>query len=113
MFPGFLYLQQKDLMILSQMRPMGPERTCQLVHYFAEEGTDPDRVEAWIDLWERTFTEDGDATAVQQEGLKVGMIERNRLLAPRETPLVFFNGLVIDAYRSYLDTPPTAVQAAE
>lgn len=112
-FPGLLYLQQDGLMILSQMRPTAPERTCQLVHYFAEEGTDPKQVEDWIDLWKRTFTEDGDATAVQQEGLRVGMVERNRLLEPKEAPLLFFNRLIVDAYRTYLDAPPAAAQAAE
>ena len=114
MYPGFLYLQQGEIMILSQMRPTAPERTCQLVHYFAEKDADLDRVEQWIDLWEQTFTEDGDATAVQQEGLRVGIVERNRLLAPKERPLLFFNGLIVQAYRDYLSTPPSAsVQAAE
>ncbi len=114
MYPGFLYLQQGEIMILSQMRPTGPETTRQLVHYFAEEGADPDRVDRWIDLWEQTFTEDGDATAVQQEGLRVGVVGRNRLLIPRERPVVLFNGLIIEAYRKYLDQLPAAsVQAAE
>jgi len=114
MFPGFLYLQQGEIMILSQMRPTAPERTCQVVHYFAEKGADPDRVEQWIDLWEQTFSEDGEATAVQQEGLRVGIVERNRLLEARERSLLFFNGQIIKAYRNYLSIPPvTSVQAAE
>ena len=97
-FPGLLILQQDDLMILSQMRPTGPETTEQKVHYFAENGADPERVEAWIELWEQTFTEDGEAVAIQQEGLRTGAIPRNRLMPNREQAVVFFNGLVIDAY---------------
>jgi choline monooxygenase len=97
-FPGLLILQQDDLMILSQMRPLGPETTEQKVHYFAENGADPERVEAWIELWEKTFTEDGEAVAIQQEGLRTGAIARNRLMPNREEAVVFFNGLVIDAY---------------
>jgi phenylpropionate dioxygenase-like ring-hydroxylating dioxygenase large terminal subunit len=97
-FPGLLILQQDELMILSQMRPIGTEVTEQKVHYFAEAGADPDRVEEWIALWEQTFGEDGEAVAIQQEGLRTGAIARNRLMPNREEAVVFFNGLVIDAY---------------
>jgi nitrite reductase/ring-hydroxylating ferredoxin subunit len=97
-FPGFLFLQQDELMILSQMRPLGPEVTEQKVHYFAPKGSDPQRVEDWIELWEQTFAEDGEAVAIQQSGLRTGIIERNRLLPGREEAVLFFNGLVIDAY---------------
>ena len=113
LFPGFLILQQDDLMILSQMRPTGPEETCQTVHYFAEAGSDPTRVEDWIALWEQTFTEDGDATAVQQEGLRAGCVERNRLLGAREAAVLFFNRLTCCAYEGFLDAPrPSARDAA-
>ena len=111
-FPGFLYLQQADLMILSQMRPTGPETTRQVVHYFAEDGSDPELVEAWIDLWEQTFTEDGDATAIQQVGLRVGILERNRLLYVRERPVLFFNKLIVDAYKRYFDGEPVSPAVA-
>jgi len=110
-FPGFLYLQQDDLMILSQMRPTGPETTRQTVHYFSENGAGIERVEKWIELWEQTFTEDGNATAIQQEGLRTGIMDRNRLLPPREQAVVFFNRNTVDAYGRYLDPTPTAAAA--
>jgi phenylpropionate dioxygenase-like ring-hydroxylating dioxygenase large terminal subunit len=97
-FPGMLCLQQDDLMILSQMRPSGPETTEQKVHYFAQAGADPSRIADWIELWEQTFSEDGAAVAIQQEGLRTGAIERNRLMPSREEAVLFFNGLVIGAY---------------
>ena len=102
-FPGFLFLQQDDLMILSQMRPTGPERTCQVVDYFAEAGSDPARVDEWIGLWEQTFTEDGDATVVQQEGLRTGAVARNRLVGSREAAVLFFNRLTCEAYKAHFD----------
>lgn len=110
-FPGFLYLQQDDLMILSQMRPTGPETTQQMVHYFIQDGADIERVEQWIELWEQTFTEDGNATAIQQEGLRTGIMDRNRLLPPREQAVVFFNRNTIDAYARYLSPSPAAAVA--
>ena len=88
-------------MILSQMRPLSAETTEQKVHYFAERGTDPDRVAQWIALWEQTFSEDGAAVAIQQEGLRTGAIKRNRLMPNREEAVVFFNGLVLDAYEKH------------
>ena len=103
-FPGFLILQQDDLMILSQMGPTGPETTRQTVHFLSEVGADPDRVERWIDLWEQTFTEDGDATAVQQQGMRTGFAKRNRLVASREAPVFHFNKLIAASYRTYLET---------
>lgn len=103
-YPGFLILQQDDLMILSQMRPVAPERTEQRIDYFAEAGADPDRVEAWIELWEQTFTEDGAATVVQQEGFRTGAVERNRLMRPQEESVFFFNALTCRAYERHLNT---------
>ena len=111
-YPGFLILQQQGLMILSQMRPTGPETTCQRIDYFAETGSDQRRLEDWIALWEQTFTEDGDATVIQHEGLRAGRVERNRLLGAREEAVLFFNRLICRAYREHLDPPrPSAREA--
>ncbi len=107
-FPGGLILQQDDLMILSQMRPLGPERTEQQVDYFAEEGADSARVEAWVALWEQTFSEDGAATAIQQEGFRTGAIERSRLMRPREEAVFFFNKTTCQAYERHLAQPTAA-----
>lgn len=110
-FPGRVYLQQDDLMIIAQMRPTGPESVQQIVHYFAEEGADPGRVDQWVDLWEKTFTEDGDATAVQQQVIRTGATTRNRLVPSREQAVVRFTGWIYDAYRRCLDTAPARAAA--
>ncbi len=101
-FPGRVYLQQRDLMIISQMRPTGPESTEQLTHFFVEDGADSDRVERWIELWDRTFREDCDAASVQQRVLRTGATTRNRLVPSREESLIHFNGWIIDSYRRQL-----------
>ncbi|OED48994.1 aromatic ring-hydroxylating oxygenase subunit alpha [Leisingera sp. S232] len=97
-FPGLLMLQHDDLMILSQMRPLGPETTEQRVDYFAQKGTSPERVQQWIELWEETFAEDGEAVSMQQKGLRTHALERNRLLPDREEAVLFFNSLIVNAY---------------
>ena len=97
-FPGLLMLQHNDLMILSQMRPIGPETTEQRVDYFAQKGTSPERVQEWIELWEATFAEDGMAVSMQQKGLRTHALERNRLLPDREEAVKFFNSLVVKSY---------------
>ena len=108
-FPGFLILQQEHLMILSQMRPLGPERTEQIVHYFSDAGSDPALVDRWVDLWEQTFTEDGEATAIQQTGFRTGIVKRNRLMMQREEAVFFFNRQTCSAYQNYLDSKNDAL----
>ena len=104
MFPGCGMVQQDDVMILSQMVPTGPETLQHIVHYFHEQGADLTRVERWIDLWERTFNEDGAATAVQQQGIRTGFAKRHRLVASREAPVFHFNKLIAASYRAFLET---------
>ena len=111
-FPGLVLLQHDDLMIATQMRPTGSESVCQTIHYFMEEGSDEATVEAWIALYEQTFIEDGDATAIQQKGLRTGVLDRSRLLPAREQPVLFVNGLICQSYRSYLEQTQTSPQLA-
>jgi len=99
---GFMILQQDGFMIMSQMRPLGPERARQMVHYFAETGSDKAEIGQWIALWEQTFAEDEEATEVQQAGLRSGAVARNRLLPAREETVLFHNRKVYEAYAQHL-----------
>ena len=56
LFPGITMIQQDDLMVLSQMIPIGPEQTISVMDYFAERGGDEKRFERWVALWDQTFT---------------------------------------------------------
>ena len=98
-FPGFLILQHDDLMILAQMRPLGPEVTEQRVDYFSQKGSDPARVQQWIDLWEETFAEDSEVVTMQQKGLRTHALDRNRLLSGPEEAVIFFNKLIVNSYK--------------
>ena len=93
LFPGCQTVQQDDMMYMARVVPTGPE-SCQFVaHYFAEQGADLSRVDAWIELWNQTFDEDGEAAAIQQKNLRTGRLPRMRYVAAREQPVLFFKGL--------------------
>ena len=103
LFPGQVYIQQDDLMIISQMRPTGPESTQQVTHYFLQEGAALSRVDDWIALWDQTFSEDGAAVAIQQEVVRCGLTEPNRLMPSREEAVFHFNRWIYDSYERYLN----------
>lgn len=102
LFPGITLIQQDDLMVLSQMLPLGPERTLSVMDYFAQAGAAADRVDRWIELWDQTFREDLTAAKNQQRGMKTGKLERSRFLRSVERPLIFVNQTVLDAYQNGL-----------
>ena len=100
-------------MFLSRMYPTGPESARQVVQYYREASTSDVRIRDWIDLWNQTFREDADATAIQQAGLRTGAVPRNRLLPVREEAVQFFNRQILTAYQSLLEDPTETQVAAE
>lgn len=98
MFPGFILIQQDDIMIIAQMAPTGPETTRFVVDMFGEKDADPGRVAGWCDLWDKTFQEDAAAVEVQQTGLRTGRMPRSRFVSGREKSILFMNALILDAY---------------
>ena len=74
--------------------------------------TDPGRVEAWVELWSRTYDEDTDAVERQQKGLSSGRVPRLRYAPAREQPALFINGLIREAYREALGEAPPAARSA-
>lgn len=102
LFPGITIIQQDDLMVLSQMIPLGPERTVSVMDYFAEKGADENRVERWIELWDQTFVEDLSAARDQQRGMRTGRLEMSRFVTTQERPLIFINRVILEAYQHAL-----------
>ena len=102
LFPGITIIQQDDLMVLSQMIPLGPELTVSVMDYFAERGADEQRFEGWVDIWDQTFVEDLTAVSNQQHGMRTGRLEKSRFITTQERPLVFINRIILEAYQTGL-----------
>ena len=102
LFPGCQIVQQDDMMYMARIVPTGPESCRFIAHYFAQNGADLERVDAWIALWNQTFEEDREAAEIQQKGLRTGRLPRMRYVGAREEPVLFFNGLIWDAYKNAL-----------
>jgi len=111
-FPGCQIIQQDDLLIMARVVPTGPQSCRFIAHYFADRDADPERVDAWIELWNRTYDEDADAVELQQQGLRSGRLPRMRYVPAREQPVLFVNGLIREAYREALGVSPPVARAA-
>jgi len=109
LFPGITIIQQDDLMVLSQMIPLGPERTISVMDYFAQRGGDEQRFERWVELWDQTFQEDLTAAANQQRGMRTGMLKQSRFVTTQERPLIFINRTILQAYQRGIAQTPDAM----
>ena len=101
-FPGVQIVQQDDFMVMGQVVPTGPESSLFVAHYLADVDSPAERVDQWLDLWSQTYQEDAEAIAVQQRNLRAGAVERMKYVSNREGPVLFFNGLIWDAYKAGL-----------
>lgn len=99
MFPGFIFIQQDDIMMIAQMAPVGPEKTKFVVDMFGQKSSDPERVAGWCDIWDKTFQEDAAAVEIQQTGLRTNRMPRSRFLPGREKSVLFMNHLILQEYR--------------
>ena len=112
LFPGCQLIQHDDLLILARIVPTGAQSCRFIAHYLVERDADPDRVEAWLALWTRTYDEDTDAVERQQKGLCSGRVSRLRYVPAREQPALFINRLIREAYREALGEAPSAARTA-
>lgn len=115
LFPGFQTVRQSDMWYFAKVTPTGPDSCIFTADYFIEEGTDPSRMDRWIEIWDKTFTEDAVATEVQQRNLQSGRAMPFRYVSNREELSQFMLHHTWKAYTDYLtdDPPAPEVQAAE
>ena len=102
LFPGFFITQQDDIMLIHQMRPLGPGRTTVFWDMFAEDGADLDRVEGWCKIWEDTLVEDKLAVEAVQSNVFEGTFRANRYMKAREPVPLHINDWIWSAVRPHL-----------
>jgi phenylpropionate dioxygenase-like ring-hydroxylating dioxygenase large terminal subunit len=82
--------------------PTGPE-SC---HFVAEMYVHPDlgeqAMEDWVEMYNRTLSEDADAVRVQQPGLRSRMVPNGRLMPGSESSISSFHRMVFDAFAEAL-----------
>ena len=99
LYPGVTIIQQDELMMISQIVPLAPEKTVSVWDYFAETGTDEARFERWFELWNQTFTEDLTAVSAQQRGMRTGAMQRSRFVMTAEPQVMAMNRAILESYR--------------
>ena len=98
-FPGIGMTAQDDILLLYQATPIAPEATRKVLFCLTRNGADQKRANAWIDLWHQTFTEDQQATQIQQSGIRSGRLAQARYVPSQERPVLFVDRLMLDVYR--------------
>jgi phenylpropionate dioxygenase-like ring-hydroxylating dioxygenase large terminal subunit len=101
-FPGGMFVQQDDMMMLSRMTPTGPDSCKFIAHYFGEKGSDPKNTDFWVDIYCKTFDEDAQAVEVQQRNLGTSGLPNFRYSQKREHPNIYVARLICDFYEKSL-----------
>ncbi len=102
LYPGMTYIVHDDFMHMTGMTPITPGVTRHSAYYFAEKDADPTRVEGWLKIWDDTYREDNQATAIQHENLKSARQPYNRYVAGREYAAQHFNAMIWADYKAAL-----------
>jgi hypothetical protein len=103
-YPAGIFIQHDELMLIHQINPTGPESAYTWYDIFSLKGSDRIRVDAWLDLWRKTLTEDFEAVSLQQECLRAGRIPYSRFVEPQEAPLKHTSSLIWKDYKGALVT---------
>ncbi len=102
LYPGMTFIVHDEFMHMTGMTPIGPGKTRHSIYYFAENGTDPGHLERWLKIWDDTYREDNEITAVQYENLKGGQQPYNRYVSSREFAAQHFNAMIWADYKQAL-----------
>ena len=94
LFPGLTCIVQDEFMHMTGMTPLEPGLTRHTAFYFSRKGTSEERIEGWFRIWDDTYREDNEVTAVQFENLKCARQPYNRYVAGREAPAQHMNAMV-------------------
>lgn len=97
LFPGFFITQQDDIMLVHQMQVIDTDTTHVYWDILAQEGADPDRVEAWSKIWDDTLTEDKAAVEAVHNNISPRTFSANRYMHGREPVPGHINSWVLDA----------------
>lgn len=112
-FPGSLAIQHDDLMLLCKLNPTSPNSCVFTTHYLAEKGSDPNRVDEWIAIWDQTFNEDAEVATVQQTNIHSNRTPLFRYVSNRESPAQYINVLIWEAYKRAFGETPSPCEIAE
>jgi phenylpropionate dioxygenase-like ring-hydroxylating dioxygenase large terminal subunit/ferredoxin-NADP reductase len=95
--------------IIARIIPTGPQRTRFTVDTFVQPHADAKAVEAWLDVYDRTFQEDKQVVAAQQAGYRSGAVGQGRLMVHREASIQMFQRRTWQALQGDLSSTPATV----
>jgi hypothetical protein len=74
--------------------PTGPESCTFHADFWVHPDADERFLEEWVEMYNRTLTEDAEAVRVQQPGLRSRMVPHGRLMPASESSIAHFHRLV-------------------
>ncbi len=102
LFPGMTFIVHDDFMHMTGMTPVAPGVTRHTAFYMGRTGVPEERLERWFRIWDDTYREDNEVTAVQYENLESARQAHNRYVAGREAAAQHINTLVWNDYKAAL-----------
>jgi phenylpropionate dioxygenase-like ring-hydroxylating dioxygenase large terminal subunit len=89
-FPGMIF-------------PTGPETCAFTADMYVHPDCTEAEMEEWVEMYNRTLTEDAEAVRVQQPGLRSKMVPHGRLMPSRESAISSFHRMVWSSFREALE----------
>lgn len=102
LFPGMTYVLHDEFMHMAGMTPLAPGQTRHTVYYFGHRDSDPERLKGWMKIWDDTYREDNEVTAVQYRNLRSARQPYNRYVGSREHVAQHFNAMIWNDYKAAL-----------
>lgn len=103
MWPTTFFAQDDLVAFPGMIQPTGPESCHFVADMWVHPDADEDDVAEWVEMYNRTLTEDSQAVLVQQPGLRSRMVPYGRLMPSRESAISHFHRMVWDAVYSAFD----------
>jgi phenylpropionate dioxygenase-like ring-hydroxylating dioxygenase large terminal subunit len=96
LWPGTSFFQDDWVAATATIVPTGPE-SCQFItDMYVRPGLDEELVTDWIGMLDQTLTEDTEAVAIQQPGLRSQMVPHGRLMPASESAISRFHRMVFE-----------------
>ncbi len=103
-WPSSFVVMDEYVAFPGMITPTGPE-TCDFhADFYVRPGLEQSFVDDWVEMYNRTLTEDAHAVLVQQPGLRSKMVPHGRLMPGSESAISRFHRMVWESFKESLGT---------
>jgi choline monooxygenase len=103
LWPTTFLVQDGHVAFPGMIIPTGPDSCRFISDMYVHPDCDPETVEQWAEMWNRTLEEDSEAVGLQQPGLRSQMVPHGRLMPASESAIARFHRMVWEEVAEALD----------